>query len=562
MSDTTTLPGPDSVQSRATWVGRLLPFFEQPNPVWIREMRQAARLSRTPLILALVTILTALAICAVGGVGASNADPATVGAIIFHTFFSVAYAIVSWVGPGVAAMTIASERSGRTWEAVLLTRMTARQVARGKFAASFTYMAMYVVMLAPVGALSFLFGGVSALDVMLGFVMLLACCALSVGFGLSISSAVSNPTVAMLVTVPLAALLSLVAYLSLGVALSAAVHHFWPGVADGAPIWLPTAYTRAEFGWLYLLLLVFAPLALWLIVASFFYELTAANIAQPSDDRSSGLKRWFLLATPPLVVTCMVPRALQSDANDIWATYVAAMAAVQLYNGLGLFLFAGEPLDRSRRVRAEFIRRGAGKLRRFLGPGIEPAMLLVLLVGGISLAGLTAAGVVEEQLRIGPTSTVDLKRVACVLSFAGYALCFLLFLTGFVLYTRARSQNGTAPRVLLLLVVFVANAGPWLVLAMAGMMGRVDEVLWLAAPAPSFVFQLIDSLLSARSHSQVLLFAMILSATLWALVGVILWGVGSRLLKKRLTSEAQERQRLSQPFATDDSAVAEKAPSV
>lgn len=520
--------------------------WEHPNPVWIRELRQSARLSRTPLILALITVLTTLVIAAVGGVGASNSDPATVGAILFHTFFSLAYAIVSWIGPGVAAMTIASERSGKTWETILLTAMSARQVARGKFASAFTYIAMYVVMLAPVGAMSFLFGGVSAVDVTLAFVYLFAFAALSVGFGLCISSAITNPTVAMLVTVPIAAVLSLAAYLSLGVGLSVAVHNYWPAVTQGAPVWLPTAYTRAEFGWLYVLLLIVAPVFLALVVGSLFYELTAANIAQRSDDRSSGLRRWFVVVTPVLLSVFLIPRAIETDANDMWQSFVVAMAAMQCFFGIVLFLFAGEPLERSARVNWVFAQEKASRLRRFLGPGIEQALLLVLLLGGSALGLLVGLGVLQESLAPGPTGRPDPARMACILAFGGYALCFLLFLTGFLLYARARSQDGTAPRVLFVLVVFFANAGPWLLLAMAGMMARMDEVMWLAAPSPSFVFQLFDSVLLARPEAQTQLFATIASASGWALLGALFWGLGSRTLRRRLAAERRARSAHSE----------------
>jgi len=142
---------------------------ENPNPVWMRELKQAARLQRTPIILAVVTAMMTLLICSVGGVASTTSEPAKVGVGIFHTFFSLAFAVVTWVGPAVAANTIAGERSGRTWEALQLTSLTPRSIARGKFLAAFTYISLYVVMLVPVGALPFLFGGVTASEVLIAF---------------------------------------------------------------------------------------------------------------------------------------------------------------------------------------------------------------------------------------------------------------------------------------------------------------------------------------------------------------------------------------------------------
>ncbi|PMU64969.1 ABC transporter permease, partial [Pseudomonas sp. FW215-L2] len=83
-----------------------------------------------------------------------------------------AYLVVTLVGPAVAANSIASEREGKTWEAVLLTGLTPKNIARGKFMAAYTTIAIYIVVLAPVGALSFLFGGVTATDVVTAFAFL------------------------------------------------------------------------------------------------------------------------------------------------------------------------------------------------------------------------------------------------------------------------------------------------------------------------------------------------------------------------------------------------------
>src|SRR5688572_17869414 len=138
----------------------------------MRELRQSARLQRTPVILATVTGMMTLLICSVGGVASVTAEPAKVGSGIFHTFFSLAFAVVTWIGPAVAASSIAGERGNRTWEALVLTGLTPAKIARGKFLASLTYVSLYIVMLAPVGALPFLFGGVTATEVLIAFVIL------------------------------------------------------------------------------------------------------------------------------------------------------------------------------------------------------------------------------------------------------------------------------------------------------------------------------------------------------------------------------------------------------
>ena len=137
-------------------------LVSSPNPVWMRELRALSRLQRTPVILAVTTGMITLLIASVGGVAAATGtEPARVGNWLYQTFFSLAFALVTWMGPAMAATSIAAERSGHTWEALELTGLGPRAIARGKFLAALTYVSLYLVMLMPVGGLSFLFGGVT-----------------------------------------------------------------------------------------------------------------------------------------------------------------------------------------------------------------------------------------------------------------------------------------------------------------------------------------------------------------------------------------------------------------
>ena len=220
----------------------------QPNPIWIRELKQAARLTRTPVVLSVLTVLATLLMASIGGLMASEASPAKTGVVLFQVFFSLAYFIVTVIGPAVAANTIASEREGHTWEAVLLTGVRPQTIARGKFLAAYTGVGMYIVMLAPVGALPFLFGGVTALETLVAFLFLFLVALLSVAFGLAISSKMASMRGAIVVTLLLAFPMSIFAFSTLGVGLSFAAHAAWPAVARGAPVWLPTAYERGRRG--------------------------------------------------------------------------------------------------------------------------------------------------------------------------------------------------------------------------------------------------------------------------------------------------------------------------
>lgn len=487
-----------------------------PNPVWMREMRQAARLGRTPVILATITGLMALLICSVGGLLSIEVEPAKVGVSLFHTFFSLAFVVVTWVAPAVAASTIASERSGRTWEALLLTGLGSPAIARGKFTASLTYVSLYLVMLAPVGVLPFLFGGVTATEVFTAFVLLFAFAVLSVAFGLSVSSKFSNSAGAVVITLLVAVPLATLGYIFLGPVLSIAVHDLWPAVPSGPPVWLPTAYARADFGAEYLAFLVAVPAVAVALPAWFFYEVTLANMASLSDDRSTRLKRWFLVSGAMLIVASLV--AIPAAGPSAALAGVWAMLALAAFVAFSAFVFAGEPLGPSRRVRILWERSGAGRWRRWLGPGVMSAavMMLVVGLGGTLLLAMVSAG---ADLLMGGKSAGTGAAVAGV--FALYSLGFSAFTVGFLAWTRARAKSAVGPRLLLIVVMFCAAAVPWIFAAIAAIaVEDGDTGMLLGAPSPVYVVVMMKAIDGGGGNAELTLGAGAISAAAWLLLGL------------------------------------------
>jgi hypothetical protein len=509
---------------------------DDPNPVWMRELKQAARLQRTPIILAVLTGMMTLLICSVGGIASISTEPATVGIALFHVFFSLAFAVVTWVAPAVAASTIAAERGGRTWEALLLTGLGPKTIARGKFLASLTYISLYIVMLVPVGALPFLFGGVTATEVIAAFVLLFLMAVISVAFGLSISSKFASPAVAIVVTLLVAIPLSLLVYLFGGVALSFAANSLWPGVSRGAPVWLPTAYVRADFGLEYVAFLLLAPLVVVALPAWFLYEATIANMSGPSDDRSSRIRRWFLVAAPTVAVVSMVP--MFAVANDEWAAANTGIGIFWLFLIFSAFVFADEPLGPARRVLVHWERQRASKLRRYLGPGILNASSLMLLLGLGGIGLQVAAGIGFELWRGGPEVDLDSQRVA---AFGVYSAAFLLFLVGFMAWTRARSQGAAVPRLLLIAILFFAAVGPWIAMAIAGILtDGSDQAIVVASPSPTYVFVMMKVLDRTAPNRELAIAAGVVCSAAWALLGIGLLGAAS-VRTRRVVRQHQAR---------------------
>jgi hypothetical protein len=525
-------PPPPSVRGVARLRARLARLTTDPNPVWMRELRAAARLQRTPIILAVITGMMTLLVCSVGGISSMNTEPARVGVWLYQTFFSLAFALVTWMGPAIAATTIAAERSGRTWEALELTGLGAAQIARGKFLAALTYVSLYLVMLAPVGALPFLFGGVTALEVLLAFVVLAAAAVLSVAFGLAMSSKFASPALAILVTLLFTIPSSIIAYVGFGLGLSYPVNARWPGVDAGTPVWLPSAYVRADFGIEYFTLLIAAPLLLVLLPAWLFHEITIANMAAPSDDRSTRLRLWTVVASVTLTALSLAGGfALRSPE---WLAFCArALALTYVFVA---FLYAGEPLAASRRVEVHWQRAGVGAGWRFLGPGVIRAFGLLLLLALGSFGVLSASAFVLLKTR---------DDAAAVLSVAGYAAAFLVFVVGFAAWTRARARSSGVPRVLLVGALFLALVGPWIAMAIAGIFETNERALLVAAPSPLYALHLWKVMRTLAPDRDLAFLAASVSAASWAVMGFGLLGLARAKVARRLELEQAERDKLS-----------------
>ncbi|HEX2871452.1 MAG TPA: ABC transporter permease [Polyangiaceae bacterium] len=521
-------PG-SSLLARGRWGWSRL--TRDPNPVWMRELRQSARLARTPVILMAITVAVALLISSVGGIASVTAEPAKVGVGIFHTFFSLAFALVTWLGPAVAANTIAGEKNGRTWEALALTSLTPARIARGKFLAAYTYVAMYLVMLAPVGALPFLFGGVTATEVILAFFCCFVFAALAVAFGLALSSKFQSSASAIIITLILALTTSFATFTGLGVALSVAVHEQWPGVAQGPPVWLPTAWVRADLGLPYLAFLVVLPAVAVLVPAWLFYEVTIANLAGPSDDRSTRLRVWTIVSSLALTGCCGIVAVATRHVD--WAK--AQGSFLFLFFLFVVLMVAGEPLGPSRRVRVAWDRAGRSRALRALGPGVVPAT--AWLVGLVLVAFAASIGVGLLTL----TKPTDRE---VLLAFDGQLLAFLLFLCGLSAFFRTRAETPVVPRVLLVVTTVVAAIGPWIVMAIAGVVTQTsDGTLALASPSPTYAFVLAEEI----QRSSVNLPNLILPAVLCS-AGYVLFGLGLFIMAagRAHTRLVQERERASQ----------------
>lgn len=498
---------------------RIARWLTDPNPIWIRELRQSTRLARTPFILMTITVLVTLAIAAIGG-SASEREPSDeVGGLLYQTFFSIGYFVVALVGPALAANAIASEREGRTWEAIVLAGLGPKVIGRGKFLSAFSDVAAYIVMLAPAGALPFLFGGVHWLEVVIGFVYLFVMAALSVAFGLALSSKMPSSRGAILVTLLLSVPMAGFLYGTAGPGLSFAANKLWPQVLAGRPVWLPMAYVRGDFSLVYVLALLVVPLLVFGLPGWLLYEATIANLTETNDDRSSGLKRWFAAASSVLVASAVVTHFLCTSEDQVIPGVWIQSVMWLMFLGFSIVMFAGEPLGATRRVLYRWQREGAGRVTRFFGPGLISTLGLVATVGLAGFAIIVTSGILRGH------ELATLRRSiygygysdSATLAFVGYAAAFSCFLVGLAAWLRGRSNNILGSRIVFLALVFGISIVPWIGAAIMGLASRSDDALMIAAPSPFFAVLLLER------HKEEIWLAGVVASVAWAAFGAVLF---------------------------------------
>ena len=242
-------------------------FLARANPIWVREVRQSARLARTPWILFGITLGIALT-CAPSAEsrrGRTRRPPRS--ALLFEVFFSVAYCVVCIAGPAVAANAVASGRRphvrGRPAHGPDRPADRARKVPRGVHDRR--------ALLRGDGA-----GRSAAVPLRRGDghggrrrVRVSLPARRAGGRVRAGRELVRREPAPARSSSPWCWRGSSALYGFAGFGGSVAAHAVWPQVPEGLPVWLPTAYARAALGVDYLLLLVAVPLLVMTIPAWF-----------------------------------------------------------------------------------------------------------------------------------------------------------------------------------------------------------------------------------------------------------------------------------------------------
>jgi hypothetical protein len=517
------------------------------NPLLVRELRQAVRTGRTIVILLILAVLVGLLVVSIAGAFGMGKGPVNLGPILFQVFFSLAFFIVLVLGPTLAAVGVASEKDGRTWEALVLAGLDGRAIARGKFWTAATAVTAFLCMIAPASLFCLLLGGVTIVEIIIAFALLLLIALIGIGFGVAVGAWAGSTAAATLTTLGAVLIGAPTLYFGVGLATSFLAHATWPGIPSALPVWLPLAYTRAHFDGLYVLLLIVFPGTLAALSLWFFYELAVLLLSPKSDDRATGIKRWYLVALPLVTAMAAIPGLMTRGMGSTTA-WIAGLAGLYAFVTFTAFVLAGDVLFASPRVEFRWQKTEAGRLTRALGPGLVQTCTLHLVTALLSMAlfALVGAGILSRGVFPGLPPVPAVGLLLCAENWSA----FLVFLAGFLLWSRLRSDSVGAARLLTAMVATVAVAAPWalfVVMAYPASKRGFDATI-LAAPSPLYSLAMIRAVEKGEPHLA--LAAGLASSLGWACLGLTLFGFGARRATKaiaaRRTDEADMAARIAE----------------
>jgi hypothetical protein len=319
-------------------------------------------------------------------------------------------------------------------------------------------------------------------------------------------------------------------------------------------VWLPLAYVRGDFGIEYVLLLFVAPVVGLALPAWFLYESTVANLTEPTDDRSTGLRRWYIVTTVVLIAAAGAGFFPVEKGKHIGVVLVIALVLFVLYALFCASVFMGEPLGTPRRVRNRWDRHNAGRFTRWLGPSMERAFLMQLIGLLVSFGVLTLVALVQNDASPIPMRQ---NRIDALLRFIPYVLAFSVFALGLGAWLRSRSNNLFGVRILFAVILSGLAIVPWIIAAIGGIAFQgSDTALSFASPSPFYAALLVDP-----SAKRDIIRGGLVMSCIWGGLGLLLFVSAFRRSAAIVRAWEQRLTEIDAVFAAEDAMATTMAPA-
>jgi ABC-type transport system involved in multi-copper enzyme maturation permease subunit len=163
------------------------------NPILVKELRGRMRGARAFVLMTIyLLILSGVTLLLYSGMAStvgSNLDAGReIGKALFLVIGAVALVEVCIITPALTSGSIAGEKERQTYDLLLASLLSPWQIVWGKLASALAFALLLILAVVPVMSLAFLFGGVSATEVLIALVGLLATAIFYASIGLFWSS--------------------------------------------------------------------------------------------------------------------------------------------------------------------------------------------------------------------------------------------------------------------------------------------------------------------------------------------------------------------------------------
>ena len=166
----------------AVWAGgimtRDLPAFRV-NPVMLKELRGRMRGARAFVVISVYlalmsgfTVLIYLIYPAATGTGGTTTT-GQLGRVLFGSVVGIEMLLIIFIAPAFTSGAITGERERKTYDLLRMTLLPGASFVVGKLESALSYIVLLLLAAIPIQSIAFLFGGVSEVEVLLAFVILL-----------------------------------------------------------------------------------------------------------------------------------------------------------------------------------------------------------------------------------------------------------------------------------------------------------------------------------------------------------------------------------------------------
>jgi ABC-type transport system involved in multi-copper enzyme maturation permease subunit len=160
------------------------------NPLIVRELRGGLRSGRRITLLTFCLLVISLFFLGIYLITAASLDSSNggagvaVGSAFFPMVVGVELFLICVLTPAQTAGAIVNERERQTYDVLLVTPLSPRQIVLGKLGASLAYVLLLLIAALPIESLAFLMGGVDPMELLFGSLIQLATLALFGSLGL------------------------------------------------------------------------------------------------------------------------------------------------------------------------------------------------------------------------------------------------------------------------------------------------------------------------------------------------------------------------------------------